>query len=291
MALIVHGGAGEIPEEERPGYMAGLERSIEKGWAVLRSGGPALEAVEAAINVLEDDPIFDAGVGSVLRLDGSVSMDASIMDGATRRAGAVAGLSRVRHPISLARHILEKTPHVFFISQGAEALARAAGLELCDPSFFVVPSEVRRLEKILAGDRGHRQETGAGVRGTVGAVARDWVGHISAGTSTGGAPGMPPGRVGDTPIIGAGTFADDRWGGASVTGLGENMIRTTLAREVVRVAGIGVSASAAARWGTEFLRAETGGTCGVICLGSAGEAGAAYSTLWMGSLSRDEPIP
>ncbi|HVR74500.1 MAG TPA: isoaspartyl peptidase/L-asparaginase [Planctomycetota bacterium] len=288
LSIIVHGGAGDIPEPDRPLHLAGLERALERGWEILVRGGSALDAVEAAVRVLEDDPVFDAGVGSVLRLDGSISMDASVMEGTARRAGAVAGLSRVRHPVSLARYVLEKTPQVFFIAPGAEDLARSAGLELCDPSIFVTPREVERLARILEGGSARAALPFSG-QGTVGAVARESDGRMAAATSTGGAPGSPSGRVGDTPIIGAGTFCDDREGGVSATGLGENMIRTTLAREVTRAMKSGLSAPEAAEWGTRHLLEETGGTCGLICIDRAGRPGAHFTTPWMGSLAREGP--
>ena len=285
MALVVHGGAGNIPEGERPAHRAGLERALNRGWRRLEAGASAIMAVEAAVVLLEDDPTFDAGFGSVLRLDGSVSLDASIMEGERRLAGAVAGLSRVRHPISLARHVLENTPHVFMISAGAEALAEKAGIELCEPGELVTDRERKRLERLLES----RPEPGPA--GTVGAVARDRHGHIAAATSTGGAPGSLPGRVGDSPIIGAGTIADDRHGGVSSTGQGENIIRVSLARVMLQRLGTGVSASQVVEWALEHLRQETGSTCGVICIDVRGETGAAYSTAWMGSLERTEKIP
>jgi len=292
VSLIVHGGAGDIPEEERPAHRSGLACALEAGWRVLINRGSALDAVEAAVQVLEDDPAFDAGVGSVLRLDGSIGLDASIMDGRDRRAGAVAGLSRVRHPITLARCVMERTPHVLLIGAGAEALALREGLELCDPSFFVTPREQARLERILRerSAAGALGQAGRGPQGTVGAVARDAEGHLAAATSTGGAPGSLPGRVGDSPMIGAGTYADDRHGGACATGRGENMIRVTLTRELVRALGQGRAPGEAARWACEFLREETGGTGGVICVGPRGGLGTAHSTPWMGSLGREEEL-
>jgi beta-aspartyl-peptidase (threonine type) len=286
ISLIVHGGAGEIPDAERPDHLRGLEAALTAGWNILASGGAAIDAVVAAIEILEDDPTFDAGRGSVLRLDGSIGMDASIMIGSDRRAGAVAGLRSVRHPIQLARIVLERTPHVLIIGEGAESLARENGLELCDPDFFVVEKERERLERILAA----RSASTSGPQGTVGAVALDRRGSLVAGTSTGGAPGAHPGRVGDSPVIGAGTWADERAGGVSCTGRGENMLRTTLARELARELARGVPAPRAARWALDYLRDETGGTGGVICLDRDGLPGAAWSTLWMGTLSRTEAV-
>lgn len=297
ISLIVHGGAGEIPPEERPAHLQGLERAFAAGWNILERGGCALDAVEASVRILEDDPAFDAGVGAVLRLDGSISLDASIMEGTGRRVGAVACLTRVKHPITLARRVFERTTHVLLVGPGAEELARREGLELVDPSSFIVPREVERLRRILAEEESRGSGAGGGPlpptrgpQGTVGAVARDVSGRLAAATSTGGAPGALPGRVGDTPIPGAGTYADDRSGAASATGRGENMIRTTLTRELVRVLGQGMPAPEAARWACDFLRNETGGSCGVICLGPDGTPGAAYNTQWMGTLSREGEV-
>lgn len=317
VSLIVHGGAGDIPEDERPLHMAGLRRALDAGWDILQKGGSALDSVIAAIEILEDDPVFDAGRGSVLRLDGSIGMDASIMVGSDRTAGAVACLERVRHPIRLAAIVREKTPHVLLVGRGAEDLARQCGLEMAEPESFITEKERLRLERILAarnvradgearsdssarfhGTSGEpnrasdESETNAarGAQGTVGAVARDRSGTIVAGTSTGGAPGCLPGRVGDSPIIGAGTWADDRSGGISCTGRGEYILRATLAREVAREIAKGRSAEEAARWAIEHLRGETGGTCGLIVVDREGRAGSAYSTPFMGSLARSEML-
>lgn len=287
ISLIVHGGAGEIAEAERPLHETGLRPALEAGWSILERGGRALDAVVAAIEILEDDPTFDAGRGSVLRLDGSIGLDASIMVGADRSAGAVAAVERVRNPIRLARLVLERTPHVLLVSAGAEALAREHGLELVDPAELITEKERARLRRILA----RRSEAASGEpQGTVGAVARDRAGHIVAGTSTGGAAGSLPGRVGDSPIIGAGTWADDRAGGISCTGRGEFILRATLAREVARELASGRPAPDAAAWATDYLRTETGGTCGLIVIDRDGRAAAAYSTQWMGSLARAEDI-
>ena len=283
IALIVHGGAGDVPEDQRAEQQPGLEKALEAGWRLLESRESALDAVEAAVSVLEDDPAFNAGIGSVLRLDGSITLDASVMDGETRKAGAVAAVTRVRHPVSLARHVLHATKHVLLVGRWAEDLVDEARLERIDPRELVTPREIERLRRI-------REKLGApGPHGTVGAVARDGRGHIAAATSTGGAPGSLPGRVGDTPIIGAGTFADDRAGGASSTGFGENIIVTALAREAARRMGAGESAAGAARWAVDYLRAETGGSCGIICIGRSGAPGAAFNTPWMGSLWRCLP--
>jgi beta-aspartyl-peptidase (threonine type) len=288
ISLIVHGGAGQIPESERQAHRIGLDAALEAGWRLLARGAPAMDAVEAAVRLLENDPAFNAGIGSVLRLDGSVSLDASIMEGKGRRAGAVAGVSRVPHPVTLARYVLESTPHVFMIGQGAELLASRAGMELCEPARFVTVAERERLEKLLAAApaaRGLERQ----LHGTVGAAARDREGSLAAATSTGGAFGCLPGRVGDSPIIGAGTFADDRRGAVCSTGVGENILRTLLAREIAGLMEAGREAAEAARLGVELLEAETGGRCGAICVDPHGGLGASYSTPWMGTASRSAP--
>jgi beta-aspartyl-peptidase (threonine type) len=216
--LVVHGGAGNprggtVDDEQR--YHAALAEALEAGRELLESGAPALDAAEAAVRSLEDCPLFNAGRGSVLTRDGSVEMDAAVMDGATREAGACAHITSVRHPVSLARTIMESTPHVLIVGADAETLARERGLELEDPDWFVTGRE-----QALHADHG-----------TVGAVALDASGRLAAATSTGGVRGQLPGRVGDTPQIGSGTFADDLVA-VSCTGTGEQFIRAVAAHEV-----------------------------------------------------------
>jgi beta-aspartyl-peptidase (threonine type) len=202
---------------DEDGYHRGLEEALGAGSSVLEAGGSALDAVQAAVESLEDCPLFNAGRGSVLTSEGSVETDASIMDGAELRAGGVAAVSGVRHPIALARAVMENTPHVLMAGPGAERLAVSHGLELCEPDWFVTE---RQRERWLA------------AKGTVGAVALDGDGHLAAATSTGGVKDQLPGRVGDSPLIGSGTFADDSVCAVSATGDGELIIRAMLAAEV-----------------------------------------------------------
>jgi L-asparaginase / beta-aspartyl-peptidase len=251
-SLVLHGGSGVIdradlkPEQDRA-YRAALARAAEAGAAILRASGAALDAVEAAIQVLEDDPLFNAGRGAVFTADGRNELDAAIMDGATLDAGAVAGVTRVRNPISSARAVMERSPHVLLVGSGADAFAAAEGLARVDPSYFFVERRWRALEKQLARDGlvvpprpagAARDEAHAalahdeGKRGTVGVVVRDVRADVAAGTSTGGATGKRWGRVGDSPLIGAGTYASNRSAAVSGTGEGEYFIRLSVAREI-----------------------------------------------------------
>jgi beta-aspartyl-peptidase (threonine type) len=256
-AIVVHGGAGVIERAKLgpdgdSGYRAGLKAAIEAGAKVLDQGGSSLDAVEAAIHVLEDDPLFNAGRGAVFTSEGKNEMDSAIMDGATLKAGAVAGVTRTRHPISLARAVMEKSPYVMMIGQGADDFGVRNGLEQEPPSFFFTESRWQSLVKQLTKEGKPIPPRPAGVPpegkvvpvaqleesvdshlyGTVGVVALDRSGNIAAGTSTGGLQGKMPGRVGDSPIIGAGTYASNQSCAVSATGTGEYFIRLGVAREV-----------------------------------------------------------
>jgi beta-aspartyl-peptidase (threonine type) len=250
-AIVIHGGAGVIARNQRTAeqeaaYRESLTRAIGAGSDVLKRGGAALDAVEAVIVLMEDDPLFNAGRGAVFTADGRNELDASIMDGRTLAAGAVAGVTRTRHPISLARRVMEKSPHVMLIGAGADAFSREQGLEQVDPAWFYTERRWQELEKTLrekglpippkpAGVPAQPQKDAAreeGKRGTVGVVALDASGNIAAGTSTGGLTGKRWGRVGDTPIIGAGTYASNGSCAVSGTGTGEYFIRLTVAREI-----------------------------------------------------------
>ena len=254
-AIVVHGGAGVIeratmkPETEAA-YRASIKQATEAGAKVLDSGGSALDAIEATIHILEDDPLFNAGRGAVFAADGKNELDSAIMDGATLKAGAVAGVTRTRHPISLARAVMDKSPHVMLIGAGADAFAAQVGLEQVDPSFFFTEHRWQQLVKELkkqnkpipARPAGAPPEPAEPVSqiepadahkfGTVGVVALDRNGNIAAGTSTGGVTAKQWGRVGDSPIIGAGTYASNQSCAVSGTGVGEYFIRLTVAREV-----------------------------------------------------------
>jgi len=217
--LVIHGGAGAMrpangdPDHERSAR-EGLRAALDAGAAMLERGGTALDAAEASVRLLEDDPCFNAGRGSVLTSEGQVELDAAIMDGSTRRAGAVAGLRTTRAPVSLARRLMEQGPHVFLSGRGADEFAREGGLEQVDNSWFVTAERRRQLDELLA----HGGFDAEVKYGTVGAVALDRSGHVAAATSTGGLTAKRWGRIGDSPLIGSGTYADDRSAAVSATG-------------------------------------------------------------------------
>jgi L-asparaginase / beta-aspartyl-peptidase len=284
-SLIVHGGAWDIPDEAVAACKEGCQNALAAGWSILSLGGSALDAVEAAIIVLEDDPVFDAGYGSHLNADGQVECDAILMDGATLRAGAAAGLKRIKNPIRLARKIWEGCPHMMLVAQGTERFAQKAGLPLSDPSELVSEAEhaaylrCREDQHAAAHHRGHEQ-------GTVGAVAIDRDGRLFAATSTGGTCCKLPGRVGDSPLIGCGCYADGEAGGVSSTGYGEAIMKIVMAKTAVdflrRDLGPDTSrlwaAKLAARDAVDLLARRGRGTGGLILLDSAGHPAWAFNT-------------
>ena len=250
-AIVIHGGAGvierkDLTPEQEAAYRESLTKAIGAGSDVLKKGGTALDAVEATIVLMEDDPLFNAGRGAVFTAEGRNELDAAIMDGRTLSAGAVAGVTRTRHPVSLARRVMEKSPHVMMIGAGADAFSREQGLEQVEPGWFYTERRWQSLEQVLKerglaipprppgipADAAKDVVHDEGKRGTVGVVALDSMGNIAAGTSTGGLTGKRWGRVGDTPIIGAGTYASNSSCAASGTGTGEYFIRLTVAREI-----------------------------------------------------------
>lgn len=266
-AIVVHGGAGpKRDQEDGAGARESCLKAAEAGAAVLATGGSALDAVEQAARWLEDDPRFNAGLGAVLNADGEVELDASVMDGNTLNAGAVAVVKTVKNPVSLARLVMEKSPHVLLVGEGADAFARSQNVPAIAPGSLVTPAQRQRwLERQGA------------KHGTIGAVAVDARGQVAAATSTGGTAGKLRGRVGDSPLIGAGTVADSRWAAASATGLGEYIIRVGLARTVLE----GVRRGAGLRAACEEAVAELvriGGDGGVIAVTPAGEVGWAFSS-------------
>ena len=234
--LVIHGGAGvlardRITPEEDAAVREGLDRALQAGAAILARGGRALDAVEAAARVLEDDPHFNAGRGSVLTYQGTIELDACIMDGRNRAAGAVTGVTATRNPISLARAVMEHSPHVLLSREGADEYSRLQDLDQAPPEYFEIPERRRQLDEL-------RRRSGDDYfdikvkYGTVGAVAVDRDGHVAAATSTGGLTGKRWGRIGDSPLPGAGTYADDRAGAVSATGAGEYFIRVGVAHEI-----------------------------------------------------------
>ena len=235
-SLALHGGAGTLPKsdmssEQEERYRAGLELALAAGYAVLEGGGSSVDAVTRAIVVLEDDPSFNAGRGAVFTLDGRNELDASIMDGGTLGAGAVCGVSHIKNPILLARAVMEQSDHVFLSGAGAEEFAHAQGFEWVPQDYFYTESRWRQLERIRRGDTSLSALTISHV-GTVGAVALDAHGRLAAGTSTGGMTGKRYHRIGDSPVIGAGTYADNRSCAVSCTGHGEVFIRAAVAHDI-----------------------------------------------------------
>lgn len=231
--LLVHGGAWWIPDEEVTAAAIGVARALARGRQVLEGGGSALDAVVEAVVLLEDDPAFDAGLGSVLTSDGRIEMDAAVMDGSNLRAGAVAAVERVRNPVRLARALLEDGRHVMLAGPGALLAAERFGLPLAGPDELILERERKRHESIRALREFELRDPFDHPRGTVGAAARDSAGRLAAATSTGGVPHKWPGRVGDAPILGAGTYADDERGACSATGWGESILRATVALDAV----------------------------------------------------------
>lgn len=294
--LVIHGGAGvtrdSLPPDKETRAREVLEEALRAGHAVLTKKGSALEAVQTAIVILEDSPVFNAGRGSVLNADGIVEMDASLMDGQTLAAGAVAGVHGVRNPIRLAHKVMTATPHVLLIGAGAEALAKSHQLRCEKPEWFVTPEQKKRLERA-------QKETGmhggpgaanpAWLIGTVGAVALDSRGHLAAGTSTGGLVNKMPGRVGDSPIIGAGTYAEDGVCAVSCTGHGEFFIRNVVAHEVAaRIKHGHASLNAAAEAVVNDRLKSQGGRGGLIAVDAAGNVSAPFNAggmyrAWMGA--------
>lgn len=280
-SLAIHGGAGAMapgyasPEEER-GFHAGLEAALDAGSAVLAGGGSAMDAVTAAVEVLEDDPHFNAGRGAVFTYNGVNELDAAVMDGRTRAAGAVSGVTHTRSPVRLARAVMEKGPHVFLSGAGAEEFARENGIEQVDPDWFATPERWRQLQELKAKKLGWFD---ADLKyGTVGAVAVDGEGHVAAATSTGGLTGKRWGRIGDSPVIGAGTYADDRACAVSATGAGEFFIREGAAHEIcARMRMLGESAQVAADTVIAEIAA-LGGDGGVIVAAPDGTTAFAFST-------------
>ena len=301
-SLIVHGGAWDIPDEAIDACESGCQRALAAGWSILSRGGHALDAIEAAIIVLEDDPVFDAGYGSHLNLDGHVECDAIVMNGATLHAGAASTLRRVKNPIRAARAILEKCPHMMLVGEGAERFAVEHGIALCDPDELISEAEqeawlkCRNDKHAAEHHRGHEQ-------GTVGAVALDKDGNLFAATSTGGTCCKLPGRVGDSPLIGCGCYADSEAGGVSCTGYGEAIMKIVMAKSAVDLlrqspicvdtpegASCGAfTANVAAREAVHLLAKRTHGHGGLILLDRHSNPGLAFNTPRMayGYVARD----
>jgi beta-aspartyl-peptidase (threonine type) len=278
-AIVVHGGAGAESPEDVPARRAGVARATARGWAVLAAGGTALDAVLEAVVELEDDPAFNAGLGSALTADGTVEMDASVMDGETLAAGAVGAVSGVRNPIRLAHAVLLEGREVLLVGPPAAALAARHGLLTCDAEALVTPAARARLAA----------RRGAGE--TVGAVARDVRGRLAAATSTGGLVGKRPGRVGDSALIGAGTYADDALGAASATGPGEAIIRVSLVRAALELLARGAGPADAGRTALATLERRLGTGAGLILLAPDGGVGIAHTSPAMENAYRTDATP
>ncbi len=293
IGLAIHGGAGTIdranmtPEKERK-YRAGLERALTAGYDILKRGGSSLDATEAAVRVLEDDPHFNAGKGSVFTSAGTNEMDAAIMDGKPLAAGAVAALKHVKNPISLARLVMEKSGHVMMDGEGAEAFAKENGIELVDQKYFFTQERWDALQKMKAAEKHRTGRVGKAFlitdqdrHGTVGAVALDQNGNLAAATSTGGTTNKRPGRVGDSPVIGAGTYANDATCAVSATGDGEYFIRATVGHDVSALMEYrGMALNEAAQAVLDKV-AKLGGTGGLIAIDRQGNVTFPFNTSGM----------
>jgi len=288
--LIVHGGAGKIEDELHPGYLAGVRAAAAAGQRVLLAGGSALDAVEAAVASMEDDPVLNAGIGSVLNCAGDIELDAIIMDGRTLRVGAVAAVRGITNPVRLARLVAEQTDHCLLVGEGARRFAESVGMRLCAQAELTVEREILRFRR--------RQEAGGasclndsppadGPHDTVGAVALDAQGNVAAATSTGGIAFKLPGRVGDAPLVGSGAYADDLTGAASVTGHGESIMRVVLAKTATDALARGLSAQQAVDEAIRLLRERVDGQGGLILVDFRGQTAFAYNTphmavAWLG---------
>lgn len=278
--IVIHGGAGRIvkenmtPEREAE-YSNKIKEVLETGYKILDNGGSALDAVEAVIKIMEDSPLFNAGKGAVLTEKGVAELDASIMDGKTLSAGAVAGIKHVKSPITLARLVMEQSPHVMMISDGAEEFAKQNGLEMVENNYFITKERWESYQRILQREEEKKKTE---KHGTVGAVALDKNGNIAAGTSTGGMMMKKFGRVGDAPIIGAGTYANNNTCGVSATGSGEYFIRIGVARDIsalIEYKGMNLNEAA-----DEVIKkvGDLGGNGGVICLDKFGNVAMPFNT-------------
>jgi beta-aspartyl-peptidase (threonine type) len=281
-AVVVHGGAGTSVAHDPAPYLAGCRAAAGAALTVLLRGGSALDAAQAATVVLEDDPWFNAGTGACLTAAGDVELDASCMDGTTLRAGAVACVKTLKNPNLVARRVCDDTPHVLLCGPGADLYARECGIPEHPNELLVTPRQRARWQELHALARTQGADAARqGKIGTVGAVAVDAKGHVAACTSTGGTPYKRPGRVGDTPIIGAGTYADDHEAAASSTGLGEAILKVTMARAACASVRDGRSPRAAALEAVGLLRDRAHGDGGIIVAGPDGRLGWAWNTARM----------
>ncbi len=282
--LVVHGGAWAMPDDAVDAHLRGVRNALAAGWKVLERGAPALDAIEEAVVIMEDDDTFDAGRGSFLNREGKVQLDALIMDGATLRAGGLGCVERLRNPVRAARKILGESPHVYFVAEGAERFAQEHGVELCDNRELVIEREVLRL-------RDYRRQAAQGSsqdgkdlfapsisHDTVGAVALDCQGNIAAATSTGGTLNKAPGRLGDSSLIGCGCYADNLSAAVSTTGWGEPIMKLVLAKWTADRVSSGNLPEWAAKEAMNYLRRRLNGHGGIIVLNAQGQFGIAHNT-------------
>ena len=276
--LAIHGGAWNIPDEACEAHLAGIKDALSASWQTLVSGSSALDAVEIAVKTLEANPTFDAGKGARLNRAGKVELDASIMDGKTLASGAVGAVQGIRHPITLARRIMEHSEHVLLVGSGAKTFAKANGIPTCSTRDLLVGRELDRYERVMRGERDLvTYEFREGPTGTVGAIARDRNGNLAAATSTGGIQDKHAGRVGDTALPGAGTYADNQRGAASCTGHGEAIIKMVLAKSAIDLIPQQVTLQKAASSAVRSLR-RVQGFGGLILMDRTGRATAAFNT-------------
>jgi beta-aspartyl-peptidase (threonine type) len=277
---VVHGGAWAIPDDMVEAHLNGVHNAAAAGWRTLERGGSALDAVEEAIVVMEDDETFDAGRGSFLNRDGKVQLDAFIMDGATLRGGGVGCVERVRNPVRVARKILSDSEHVYFVAEGAERFAEEHGIELCSNEDLIIPREVERLREYQAQGESHASHLFAPEisHDTVGAVALDGKGDIAASTSTGGTLNKDPGRLGDSSLIGCGCYADNASAAASTTGWGEPIMKLVLAKWAADRVASGNMPQWVAHESMNYLKQRLNGHGGIILLDAQGRFGIAHNT-------------
>mmetsp|Transcript_37423 Transcript_37423/g.60593 ORF Transcript_37423/g.60593 Transcript_37423/m.60593 type:complete len:306 (-) Transcript_37423:88-1005(-) len=291
-AIIVHGGAWSIPDDAVTASVHGVEKAASVGYEALINGRTALDAVEAAVRNLEDDPIFDAGTGSVLNEDGVVELDSIIMNGKTLSCGAVACVKNIKNPVSLARLVMEKTPHILLVGEGANKFAAQNGVDEVEPEELVTPAAVeewKRFKQYSQTVDSLFNKSGQRPSDTVGCVAIDKDGNIACGTSTGGITAKRAGRVGDSPIVGCGAYADNAVGGVSTTGHGESIMKVTLARHVLYLMEERkLGPSEAAHAALDYMRTKVDGCGGVIVIDSKGNIGHAFSTKRMAWASYSE---
>ena len=278
--LVVHGGAWAIPDDMVDAHLNGVRNAVAAGWRALAKGGTALDAVEEAVVVMEDDETFDAGRGSFLNRDGKVQLDAFIMEGSTLRGGGVGGVERIRNPIRAARKILSESPHVYFVAEGAERFAAEHGIALCDNQELVIPREVERLRAFQAQTAEQAPDLFAPTisHDTVGAVALDRDGNIAAATSTGGTLNKAPGRLGDSSLIGCGCYADNESAAASLTGWGEPIMKLVLAKWAADRVLAGNLPEWVSQEAMNYLKARVNGHGGIILLDGKGRIGISHNT-------------